>query len=109
MDKILHECVYAKTLDNITAVKISFENFENVATTEVPSKTAQISQQEAYKLMLQRKSLEPVQEEFIESEEDAPVILPEVRNQQPSPVSKPRPSSSSRNQQFNTITANPLA
>jgi hypothetical protein len=31
VDKILHECVFAKTLDNITAVMIAFENFENVA------------------------------------------------------------------------------
>jgi hypothetical protein len=37
VDKILHECVFAKTLDNITAVMIAFENFENVATTEPPS------------------------------------------------------------------------
>jgi hypothetical protein len=80
VDKILHECVYAKTLDNITAVMIAFENFENVATTEVASKSDQISQQEAYKLMLQRKSLEPVQEEFIESEADTPLVFPEVRS-----------------------------
>lgn len=38
VDKILHECVFAKTLDNITAVMIAFENFENLATTEVHSK-----------------------------------------------------------------------
>jgi hypothetical protein len=38
VDKALHECVHAKTLDNITAVMIAFENFENVATTEVHSK-----------------------------------------------------------------------
>ena len=52
VDKVLHECVYAKTLDNITAVMIAFENFENVATTEVASKSDHLSQQEAYKLML---------------------------------------------------------
>jgi hypothetical protein len=28
VDKVLHECVFAKTLDNITAVLITFENFE---------------------------------------------------------------------------------
>jgi hypothetical protein len=60
--------------------------------------------------MLQRKSLEPVQEEFIESEADTPLIFPEVKNQHPSPVRKVRPTSSNRNtmQQFNTITV-PLA
>lgn len=31
VDKVLHECVFAKTLDNITAVMIAFDNFENVA------------------------------------------------------------------------------
>ena len=31
VDKVLNECVFAKTLDNITAVMIAFENFENVA------------------------------------------------------------------------------
>ena len=55
--------------------------------------------------MLQRKSLEPVQEEFIESEADTPLIFPEVKNQQASPIRKPRPSSSNKNAktQFNTI------
>jgi hypothetical protein len=73
VDKALHECVFAKTLDNITAVMIAFENFENVATTEVHSKADEHSHEEAYKLMLQRKSLEPVLEEFIESEADTPL------------------------------------
>ena len=62
--------------------------------------------------MLQRKSLEPVQEEFIESEADTPLIFPEVKNQQASPIRKPRPSSSNKNArtQFNTIQpAAPLA
>jgi hypothetical protein len=31
VDKILHECVFAKTLDNITAVMIAFQNFENMS------------------------------------------------------------------------------
>lgn len=30
--------------------------------------------------MMQRKSLEPVQEEFIESEADTPLFFPDVRN-----------------------------
>lgn len=78
VDKILHECVFAKTLDNITAVMIAFENFENLATTEVHSKADENSTQEHYKLMQQRKSLEPVLEEFIESEADTPVNFPNV-------------------------------
>jgi hypothetical protein len=31
IDKILHESVFKKTFDNITAVMIAFENFENIA------------------------------------------------------------------------------
>jgi len=46
VDKILHECVFAKTLDNITAVLIAFENFENVATTEVNSRNEENLSQE---------------------------------------------------------------
>ena len=42
----------AKTLDNITAVMIAFENFENVATTEVHSKNEENSNQENYKLLM---------------------------------------------------------
>ena len=34
VDKVLHECVYAKTLDNITAVMIAFENFERIASAD---------------------------------------------------------------------------
>jgi hypothetical protein len=30
----LHDCVYAKTLDNITAVMIAFENFERIASAD---------------------------------------------------------------------------
>lgn len=73
VDKVLHECVYAKTLDNITAVMIAFENFEKVTQSEVQSLSkADEESQQAYKLMLQRKSLEPVLEEFLESEVDTP-------------------------------------
>ena len=32
MDKILHMSAFRKTFDNITAVMIAFENFENIAT-----------------------------------------------------------------------------
>jgi hypothetical protein len=31
VDKVLHECVFAKSLDNITAVMIAFENYEKVS------------------------------------------------------------------------------
>ena len=34
---------------------------------------------------------------FIESEADTPLVFPEVRNQQASPIRKPRPSSSNKN------------
>jgi len=77
VDKVLHECVYSKTLDNITAVMIAFENFENVATMEHKSGTDEVSK-ESYNNMIARKSLEPVQEEFIESEADTPIMLPSV-------------------------------
>jgi hypothetical protein len=30
IDKVLHECVFSKTLDNITSVLITFENFERI-------------------------------------------------------------------------------
>lgn len=86
VDKILHECVFAKTLDNITAVMIAFENFENLATTEVHSKADENSTAEHYKMMQQRKSLEPVLEEFIESEADTPVTFPNVMTAPPKDV-----------------------
>ena len=34
IDKILHKCVWDKTLDNITAVIIGFENFEKALGTQ---------------------------------------------------------------------------
>lgn len=76
VDKCLHDCVMAKTLDNITAVMIAFENFENKAQFDVHSKNE--AQYEQYKTLIQKRSLEPVIEEYIEEEPDAPVILPEV-------------------------------
>ena len=75
---MLHECVYAKTLDNITAVMIAFENFETVATMEHKDGTGDEASKESYNNMIARKSLEPVQEEFIESEADTPIMLPSV-------------------------------
>ena len=38
VDKCLHDCVMAKTLDNITAVMIAFENFETKAVYDIHSK-----------------------------------------------------------------------
>ena len=57
---------------------VAFENFENVATMEHKSGTDEASRQESFNNMIQRKSLEPVQEEFIESEADTPIMLPSV-------------------------------
>ena len=56
---------------------IAFENFENVATMEHKDGTDEVSK-ESYNNMIARKSLEPVQEEFIESEADTPIMLPSV-------------------------------
>ena len=56
---------------------IAFENFENVATMEHKDGTDEASK-ESYNNMIARKSLEPVQEEFIESEADTPIMLPSV-------------------------------
>jgi len=77
VDKVLHECVFAKTLDNITAVMIAFENFENVAQNEM-HKVDDQNLDNNYKPLMQRKSLEPVLEEFIESEADTPMMFPIV-------------------------------
>ena len=49
-----------------------------------------------------RKSLEPVLEEFIESEADTPLIFPTVKQSSPVPRNQ-RPSSNKNNKQFNTI------
>ena len=76
VDKCLHDCVMAKTLDNITAVMIAFENFEIKAVFDVHSKNA--AHYEQYKSLIQRRLLEPVVEEFLEEDPDTPVILPDV-------------------------------
>jgi len=64
VDKILHECVFAKTLDNITAVMIAFDNFEKNA--------SDVNMEARDALFVNRRSLEPVQEEYIESEQHSP-------------------------------------
>lgn len=66
----------AKTLDNITAVMIAFENFEAKAVFDIHSKNE--AHYEQYKNLIQRRSLEPVFEEFLEEDPDTPVILPDV-------------------------------
>ena len=75
VDKILHECVYAKTLDNITAVMIAFENYERCCTTEISS--MEPKEADHYRALLEKKSLEPVDEAFIESDVE-PSNLPNV-------------------------------
>lgn len=68
---MLHECVFAKTLDNITAVIIAFDNFENYATPATEYRNRNKSEYEIkgdpgnFK---NRINLEPVLEDFIESE-----------------------------------------
>lgn len=80
VDKVLHECVYAKTLDNITAVMIAFDNFDKVAGDNQSVQNESFTPQE-YKLMQQRRSLEPIQEEYIDSDEaESPCPQPEIVN-----------------------------
>jgi hypothetical protein len=53
---------------------IAFDNFETVTGADAQSKVnVDDESQQAYKLMMQRKSLEPVLEEFLESEVDTPL------------------------------------
>jgi hypothetical protein len=71
VDKVLHECVFAKTLDNITAVMIAFDNFENYATPETEYRNRNKSEYEIKgdpRNFKSRINLEPVLEDFIESE-----------------------------------------
>lgn len=116
VDKCLHDCVMAKTLDNITAVMIAFENFELKAQWDIHSKNE--AQYEQYKTLIHKRSLEPVMEEYIEEEADTPVILPDVvkeaakmqnenAHQQDSPHmlnKRSRVSSSNKHQQMNQVT-----
>mmetsp|Transcript_5812 Transcript_5812/g.4402 ORF Transcript_5812/g.4402 Transcript_5812/m.4402 type:complete len:154 (+) Transcript_5812:568-1029(+) len=55
IDRILQQSAFRKTFDNITAVMVAFENFENLA-------------QDAKGVAVEKK-LEPVEEEFIENVE----------------------------------------
>ena len=76
MDKCLHDCVMAKTLDNITAVMIAFENFENMAQYDTHSKNEMLYLE--YKNLITKRIEEPVNEEYIEEEPDATLTLPDV-------------------------------
>ena len=60
----------AKTLDNITAVMIAFQNFENVAgDPNIQTMESKVP------MNIPRRSLEPVQEEYLESEIDTPLDI----------------------------------
>lgn len=83
VDKVLHECVFSKTLDNITAVMIAFDNFEKV-TNEMGTGPENVEMQN---YILQRRSLEAVPEEFIESEPESAVEFPQVNKNDQSTLS----------------------
>ena len=76
VDKCLHECVMAKTLDNITAVMIAFENFERIAQHDIHSKNEALYLE--YKNLIAKRAAEPVNEEFIAEESDEVLTLPDV-------------------------------
>lgn len=66
----------AKTLDNITAVMIAFENFENMAQYDIHSKNEALYTE--YKNLIAKRCEEPVNEEYITEEPDAALTLPDV-------------------------------
>jgi serine/threonine protein phosphatase PrpC len=72
VDKVLHECVNFKTLDNITAVMIAFNNFEAITSPDEP----QLLSLEEQRMANQRRSLEPIEEEYIISEAETPTPEP---------------------------------
>ena len=75
----MHDCVYAKTLDNITAVMIAFDNFEKV-TRQFSEKYPTNQGMKEYEAMLAQKRLvEPVTEEYIQNEPDTPVAFPKMK------------------------------
>lgn len=76
VDKCLHECVMAKTLDNITAVMIAFENFESIAQHDLHSKNEALYNE--YKNLIAKRAAEPVNEEYIAEESDEVLTLPDV-------------------------------
>jgi len=64
VDRVLHTSAYKKTFDNITAVMIAFENFENIAGDAVANEEAKAV----------ASTLDPVEEDFVENEEaDTPI------------------------------------
>lgn len=75
----------AKTLDNITAVMIAFENFENMAQYDTHSKNEMLYLE--YKNLIAKRNQDPVNEEYIEEEPDAALTLPDVvKDTKPAPV-----------------------
>lgn len=66
----------AKTLDNITAVMIAFENFENMAQQDIHSKNEALYTE--YKNLIAKRCEEPTNEEYIAEEPDAALTLPDV-------------------------------
>ena len=78
VDKVLHECVYAKTLDNITGVMIAFENFEKHSNEPMMIDPREEENNFNDPQLTDKRYLEPVQEEYIESEIETPIELPNV-------------------------------
>ena len=95
VDKTLHECVMAKTLDNITAVMIAFENFEKVCQ-EDNSKVENSAPHAANLMYAERRSLEPVKEEYLESEADTPLQFADIPKEHSKGTPKVRESSNLR-------------
>ena len=65
VDKIMYQSVSKKTFDNITAVMIAFENFENVVG-DNQNNTAYMEQRELINTV---QMMEPVEEELVENED----------------------------------------
>ena len=85
MVKVLHRvaALFKFHLDNITAVMIAFDNFEKV-TNEMGTGPENAEMQN---YILQRRSLEAVPEEFIESEPESAVEFPQVNKADQSTLS----------------------
>ena len=81
----------AKTLDNITAVMIAFENFENMAQYDIHSKNEALYTE--YKNLIAKRSEEPANEEFIAEEPDAALTLPDVVKDAGKSAPNPDPNS----------------
>jgi len=67
---VLHDCVYAKTLDNITAVMIAFENYEKVCNDYAEKYPNNNGIKDYEKMMAERRTRLPIVEEDMEDEFD---------------------------------------